>query len=110
MQGPIPECSSCNVAKGHRLPFPERQHNTTGILDLVHMDIYGTIRPQSAGGNIYFIPYIDDHSRRVSIDFQFHKARNLASLSRNSSRILSKRRPSKRAVVGKGGRDGVVYS
>ena len=62
------ECGICNKAKGHRTAFPEHAPKTgRHILDLIHADICGPIRPVSAGGKRYFLPFIDDASRRAEV-------------------------------------------
>lgn len=67
----FPSCGICPIAKAHRLPFPssttsraEDEKQTTGLLDLVHMDICGPITPATKGGARYFLPITEDSSRR----------------------------------------------
>ena len=40
-------------------------HNTKGILDYVHSDVWGPSRTISIGGMHYFVTFVDDYSKRV---------------------------------------------
>ena len=55
-------CDTCVRAKQHRLPFPTSLTKTTGILDLLHMDVCGPMPVQSLGGSRYFATILDDYS------------------------------------------------
>ena len=40
-------------------------HNTEGILDYVHTDVWGPSKTSSLGGKHYYVSFVDDYSRRV---------------------------------------------
>ncbi|KAG8497200.1 hypothetical protein CXB51_008576 [Gossypium anomalum] len=40
-------------------------HNTKGILDYVHSDVWGPTKVASFGGMHYFVTFVDDYSRKV---------------------------------------------
>ena len=40
-------------------------HQTKGILDYVHTDVWGPTKNVSLGGKRWFVTFIDDYSRRV---------------------------------------------
>ncbi|CAA0825675.1 Unknown protein, partial [Striga hermonthica] len=40
-------------------------HNTEGILDYVHSDVWGPSKTPSLGGRGYFVTFTVDFSRRV---------------------------------------------
>jgi len=40
-------------------------HNTKGILDYVHSDVWGPAKTLSIGGRHYFVTFVDDFSTRV---------------------------------------------
>ena len=63
---PLDPCAHCLAGKQHRVVFkrsspPTRRKN---ILDLVHTDVC-SMSERSIGGALYFVTFIDDHSRKV---------------------------------------------
>ena len=63
---PLHSCAHCLAGKQHRVAFqrsspPTRRKN---ILDLVHTDVC-SMSERSIGGALYFVTFIDDHSRKV---------------------------------------------
>lgn len=58
-------CESCTLEKSCRVKFNIAIHNTKGILNYVHSDLWGPSKVCSKGGVRYFISIIDDYSRRV---------------------------------------------
>ena len=61
----IKTCDHCLVGKTHRVSFhkhpPSRKSH---VLDLIHTDVC-TMQSRTLGGAIYFVTFIDDHSRKV---------------------------------------------
>ena len=53
--------------------FGTAVHNTKGILDYVHTDVWGPSKNESIGGNRWFVTFIDDFSRRVWVYMMKHK-------------------------------------
>ena len=51
--------------KHKRVSFKPTIHNTKGILDYVHSDLWGPLRKVSLGGCSYFLLFIDDYSRMI---------------------------------------------
>ena len=35
------------------------------LLELVNLDLYGPVKVKSKGGALYFVTFIDDHSRKI---------------------------------------------
>ena len=60
-------CPRCAEGKLKRGPFPSSQRNTSDILQLVHLDIYGMMHVNSLGGYSYYLTFIDDYSRKTWI-------------------------------------------
>jgi len=58
-------CEHCVLGKQKRVKFGTAIHNTEGILDYVHSDVWGPSKTPSLGGQRYFVTFIDDFSRRV---------------------------------------------
>ena len=46
----------------NELPFIGKGERVKGILDLIHMDVYGPMPIHSRGGLICFITFINDYS------------------------------------------------
>ena len=57
-----------------RTPFPERSERKSEILDIIHSDLCGSMRIESAGKAKYFITFIDDKSRWCEIRFLKNKS------------------------------------
>ncbi|KAL5544057.1 hypothetical protein UlMin_007841 [Ulmus minor] len=56
-------CSSCQLAKSHRLPTHLSISRASKPLELVHTDIWGPALVKSTSGARYFILFLDDYSR-----------------------------------------------
>ena len=66
--GELDTCDHCLAGKQRRVSFkyhpPSR---TTKLLELVHSDVRGPLKEKSFGSGIYFVTFIDDHSRKLWI-------------------------------------------
>ena len=51
-----------------------REGATQRKLELVHSDVCGPLQVESIGGSRYFVTFVDDYSRCVSVYFIKHKA------------------------------------
>ena len=58
-------CEQCVMGKQTRVKFGTTIHNTEGILDYIHTDVWGPTKTASLGGKHYFVTFVDDFSRRV---------------------------------------------
>ncbi|KAG8502566.1 hypothetical protein CXB51_001088 [Gossypium anomalum] len=58
-------CEHCVLGKQKRVKFGTAIHNTKGILEYVHSDVWGPSKTPSLGGKHYFVTFVDDFSRRV---------------------------------------------
>ena len=58
-------CEQCVLGKQKRVKFGTVIHNTEGILDYIHTDVWGPTKTASLGGKHYFVTFVDDFSRRV---------------------------------------------
>ena len=66
-------CEQCVMGKQTRVKFGTAIHNTKGILDYIHSDVWGPSRTASIGGKHYFVTFVDDYSRRVWVYLMKHK-------------------------------------
>ena len=53
------------MGKQTRVSFGEGKHDSRGILEYVHTDVWGPAPVASLGGARYYISFIDDFSRKV---------------------------------------------
>ncbi|KAE8686610.1 Detected protein of unknown function [Hibiscus syriacus] len=58
-------CEHCIKGKKTRVKFRTSIHDTRGILDYVHSDVWGPSKTTSLGGTHYYVTFVDDFSRRV---------------------------------------------
>jgi GAG-pre-integrase domain len=63
-------CEACIQAKLHHQSFPKSSDNQAGKpSDLTHSDLWGLARTTSIGRSQYYISFIDNHSRQITIKF-----------------------------------------
>jgi hypothetical protein len=55
-------CSTCQLAKNHRLPYTRNEHRSSKVLDLIHCDIWGPSPVKSNLGFAYYVLFVDDYS------------------------------------------------
>ncbi|KAG8495920.1 hypothetical protein CXB51_007502 [Gossypium anomalum] len=55
----------CVLGKQTRVKFGPTIHNTKGILEYVHSDVWGPTKVASLGGMHYFVTFVDDYSRKT---------------------------------------------
>ncbi|GAU14528.1 hypothetical protein TSUD_250700 [Trifolium subterraneum] len=68
-------CVDCLTGKQHRDAIPKQAVWRAKLkLELVHSDICGPLNPISNGGNMYFITFTDDFSRKTWIYFLKEKS------------------------------------
>ena len=61
-------CEGCAMGKQHRLPFSTKTAtSSTKLLELIHSDVCGPMNIPSIGGSRYFVTFIDDFSRYVTV-------------------------------------------
>ncbi|KAJ9550336.1 hypothetical protein OSB04_014381 [Centaurea solstitialis] len=56
-------CSSCQMAKAHRLPFVNNDKRAINVLDLIHCDLWGPSPVCSVDSYRYYVSFVDDYSR-----------------------------------------------
>jgi len=62
-------CDYYVLRKQTRVLFKVAEHTTKGILDYVHIDVWGSTRDSSLGRSHYFVTFIDDFSLKVWVYF-----------------------------------------
>lgn len=67
-------CEVCVKGKQARQRFFTNERRASKPLELVHSDVCGPIEEASIGGSRYFVLFIDDYTRRLSIYFLKNKS------------------------------------
>ena len=55
-------CSSCQMAKAHRLPFVNNDKRAINVLDFIHCDLWGLSPVCSVDSYRYYVSFVDDYS------------------------------------------------
>ncbi|KAK8926157.1 hypothetical protein KSP39_PZI018485 [Platanthera zijinensis] len=62
----LERCDHCMAGKQNRVSFHSHTSTRkTEPLELVHTDVCGPLKVQTRGGALYFVTFIDDHSRKL---------------------------------------------
>jgi len=59
----------CALGNNTKKSFPKSKNRSKGILNLIHSDICGPMSSPSLSGCLYYVLFIDDHSRKSWIYF-----------------------------------------
>ncbi|KAM1838444.1 hypothetical protein ACFX14_020106 [Malus domestica] len=71
-------CEHCVLGKQTRVKFGTVVHQTKGILDYVHSDVWGPTKTPSLSGRHWFVTFVDDYSRRSWVYTMKHKSEVLS--------------------------------
>lgn len=71
-------CITCKEGKQTRLPFKSDGSKVTKPLELVHSDVCGPMEIQSLGGSRYFLTFLDEYSKKISVYFLHNKSEVLS--------------------------------
>jgi hypothetical protein len=78
-------CDYCALGKNVKESFPSSNNRSKEILDLIHSDVCGPMTVASLNEYLYYVLFIDDHSRKTWIYFLKNKDGVLAKVSRIQS-------------------------
>jgi transposase InsO family protein len=62
-------CRGCTLGNNSKGSFLSNDNRSKGILDLVHTDLCGPMTVYSLSEYLYYVIFIDDHSRKTWIYF-----------------------------------------
>jgi hypothetical protein len=66
-------CETCQLGKQVRHPFPtQTTHVSCKPLEMIHSNVW-TTKIKSIGRCRYYVSFIDDHTKKVWVDFMKHK-------------------------------------
>jgi hypothetical protein len=71
---PKPDCMACTQAKQHVEPFPKVSKHKTNAGELTHIDLWGKYAVQSINGKNYYLLFVDDVKRYVTVEFLKEKS------------------------------------
>ena len=60
-------CKQCQIGKMTKSRFKSKPYSSNDVLDLVHIDIFGPMKVKSYYCDGYFILFVDDYSRMMSM-------------------------------------------
>ena len=66
-------CEHCVYRKHNRVSFPFDAVGVNKILELVHIDLFGTMSVPSLGKYMHYVSFIDEFSRNTWIYFLRNK-------------------------------------
>ena len=65
-QAKLKKCVRCLAGKQKRVSFQSHPlSRKLDLLELVHSDLCGPFKVRSHGGVLYFVTFIDNHSRKL---------------------------------------------
>ena len=68
-KGSLKRCAHCLAGKNTRVAFKTHSHiRKSGMLDLVYFDVCGPMKTKTLSGSLYFVTFINDHSRKIWVN------------------------------------------
>nr|KYP39692.1 Retrovirus-related Pol polyprotein from transposon TNT 1-94 [Cajanus cajan] len=67
------QCSTCEMAKSHRIPFYPSLNKSCIPFQVIHSDIWGPAKVPSFSHSYYYVSFIDECTRMVWISLLKHK-------------------------------------
>ena len=65
-KGSLKRCAHCLVGKQTRVALKTHRYTRKpSILDLVYYDVCCPMKTKTLGGSLYFVTFINDHSRKI---------------------------------------------
>ena len=86
-------CKGCVQGKNVESLFPRNDNKEKGILDIVHLNVCGSMSSTSLSRYIYYVSFIDDYSHKTWIYFLkaksevFNKFKEFKALIDNLSKM-----------------------
>jgi hypothetical protein len=60
-------CKGCAQGKNMKHSFPNNDRRAKRVLEIMHLDVCGTMSTTSLRGYVYYVSFIDDYSRKTWI-------------------------------------------
>ena len=68
-------CKSCQIVKMGKISFNNKNYNFEEVLELVYTELCGSIGIESYNGDKFFILFVDDYSRMMTIMYLKEKSK-----------------------------------
>jgi hypothetical protein len=62
-------CNGCAQGKNIKNPFPKRERKEEGVLELIHLYVWGLMPSSSISGYVYYVSFVDDYSHKTGFTF-----------------------------------------
>ncbi|KAH6764612.1 importin alpha isoform 2 [Perilla frutescens var. frutescens] len=105
-------CGPCQKGKQVRSSFKNRSHppGTTAPLQLLHMDLFGLVRPPTPKGKRFTLVVVDDFSRYTWVEFLKSKDEIYTKLSAMIKRLQTEKEKSVQRIHSDNGMEFIRYS
>ena len=60
-------CKNCQIGKMGKTSFKRKDYHSKDVLELVHTDLCGPIAIESYSGDKFFILFVEDYSRMITV-------------------------------------------
>ena len=67
-------CKNCQIGKVGKTSFKRKNYHSEEVLELVHTNLCGPIKIESHNGDNFFILFVDDYSRMMTIMYLKEKS------------------------------------
>ena len=68
-------CKNCQIGKMGKTSFKSKNYQFEEVLEIVHIDLCGPIGIESYSGDNFFILFVDDYSRMMTIMYLKEKSK-----------------------------------
>ena len=69
-------CKNCQIGKMGKTSFKSKNYHSEEVLELVHIDICRPIGIESYSGDKFFILFVDDYSRMMTMMYLKDKSKD----------------------------------
>jgi hypothetical protein len=99
---PKPDCVTCTEAKQHVEPFPKSTDRTTEPGELTHIDIWGKYAIRSINSNQYYLLFVDDSKRYITVEFLMEKSEAAQEVINYLAHLITQGRRPKAIQIDRG--------
>ena len=83
----VETCRPCLMGKMTKTPFSGMMERASDLLEMIHVDVFGTMSIVACGGYRYFPTFTDDLSRYGYIYLMKHKSEMFEKFKQNQSEV-----------------------
>src|SRR5262245_7803220 len=97
-----PDCVACTEAKQHVEPFPKHTSRQEEPGGLTHIDLWGKYAIRSINGNQYYLLFVDDSRRYVTVNFLKEKTEAAQGVINYLAHLITQGRTPKAIQIDRG--------